>query len=71
MKFAIQRMVPRVVLEHGYYPAQIIASEVREMLLELVPTDRGFDIQTLGINGRWDALSNSFLLSAKVQEAAQ
>lgn len=70
MRYAIQRIIPRVVLEDAYDPSEVIGHAVQDMLDDLIPV-AGFDIQTLGIGGRWDALIDSFLVSAKVQEVAE
>lgn len=66
---AVQQQIPRLELEQAIYPADLIGYRIIDMLNEIIAEQEvanTFDVETLGIGGRWDALTNAFLLSANV-----
>lgn len=69
VRYANQQVIPRIALEQAIYPADLLGHTVTDMLNEIIAEQEvvaTFDVETLGISGRWDALTNAFLLSAKV-----
>lgn len=65
-RYSNQRQLSRSALDGAVYPSAHIGYAVMDMLDELFEKANGFDAQSIGIGGRWDALTDSFLLSAKM-----
>lgn len=54
----------RTQLERAAYPSYLVSNAVAELVEQILPGE--FDASTLAVSGRWDALTDTFLLNARV-----